>query len=96
MEVVKSGAATGITEGTIHSIAAGRIEIRPLSLPADYQLSDGGDSGAVWIAKTTFAPVVLHQGSTNDGFAIGRPIKEVLAALNLRMIHIAAAGSGGQ
>jgi hypothetical protein len=92
MEVVKSGAATGLTEGTIRSITAGRVEIRPLNLPDDYQLSDGGDSGAVWIEKNTFSPVVLHQGSTNEGFAIGRAIKEVLTALNLRMIHIAAPG----
>jgi hypothetical protein len=96
MEVVKSGAATGVTEGTIRSITPGRVEIRPLKLPDDYQLSDGGDSGAVWIEKNTFSPVVLHQGSTSEGFAIGRPIKEVLAALNLRMVRIAAAGGGGQ
>jgi hypothetical protein len=86
MEVVKSGAATGITEGTIRHVAPGRVEIEPLQLPPDYQLSDGGDSGSVWIAKNTFSPVVLHQGSSNQGSAIGRPIREVLTALNLRAV----------
>jgi hypothetical protein len=94
MEIVKSGAATGVTEGTIRSITSGRVEIRPSNLPDDYQLSDGGDSGAVWIEKNTFSPVVLHQGSTSEGFAIGRPIKEVLMALNLRIVRVAAAGGG--
>jgi hypothetical protein len=87
MQVVKSGAATGITEGTIVVLNNGRVEIEPSGLPKDYRISDAGDSGAVWVAKGTLQPVALHQGGSAAPrrFAYGLDIQTVLAALNLKL-----------
>jgi len=91
MPVVKSGAVTGVTEGTIVEVRPGRVEIEPVGLPEDYELSAEGDSGAVWVAKRTLAPVVLHQGGSAQprSFAYGMAVLDVLAALNLSMLPVA-------
>lgn len=88
MPVIKSGAATGVTEGVITEVSAGRVEIEPVGLPENYELSATGDSGALWVAKPSLAPVVLHQGGSSRPrcFAYGLPVLEVLEALNLRML----------
>ena len=91
MQVIKSGAVTGVTEGTITDVLAGRVEIEPVGLPDDYQMNDEGDSGAVWLLKGSHRPVVLHQGGSAGPrrFAYGMPVLDVLAALNLAMLPVA-------
>ena len=96
MAVIKSGAATGVTEGVITEVRAGRVEIEPVGLPGEYELSAAGDSGSVWIAKTSLAPVVLHQGGSARprSFAYGIPLLDVLAALNLAVLPLARPAGG--
>jgi len=50
-----------------------------------YDLSEPGDSGAVWLERSTHAPVALHQKGTTSGpsFATGVDIVAVLSALGL-------------
>jgi hypothetical protein len=88
MQVIKSGAVTGVTEGTIVDVQAGRVEIEPVGLPDGYLLNAAGDSGSLWVVKGTLEPVVLHQGgsATPRPFAYGIAVLEVLAALNLSML----------
>ena len=90
MRVIKSGASTGVTEGVITEVRPGRVEIEPLGLPEDYQLSEGGDSGALWVAAGSLAAVVLHQGGSARPrcFAYGIPVLDALAALNLSMLPL--------
>lgn len=45
MRVLKSGAATGVTEGIITSIESGQVLIECEALPANYALTKPGDSG---------------------------------------------------
>ena len=96
MQVIKSGAVTGVTEGTITDVLAGRVEIEPVGLPDDYQMNDEGDSGAVWLLKGSHRPVVLHQGGSAGPrrFAYGMPVLDVLAALNLAMLPVAIPAGG--
>ncbi len=91
MRVVKSGAATGVTEGVVTEVRAGRVEIEPVGLPEDYEISAVGDSGALWLVKKSLAPVVLHQGGSSRPrcFAYGVPVLDVLEALNLAMLPLA-------
>jgi hypothetical protein len=86
MRVLKSGAATGITEGVITRVEGARVEIEPDGLPGDYQLSAGGDSGAVWVTREGNCPVVLHQRGieTPRRVAYGLPFPEALRLLRLR------------
>src|SRR6266404_2485084 len=49
MRVIKSGAETGVTEGHIVKLVDTEVEIAPLGLPKEYELSEGGDSGSLWI-----------------------------------------------
>ena len=57
MRVLKAGASTGVTEGKITRINGEEITLKPLDdFPLDYQLSDTGDSGAIWVrARIPFA-----------------------------------------
>lgn len=91
MLVIKSGAATGVTEGVITEVRAGRVEIEPAGLPEEYQLSDAGDSGALWVVKGSLAPVALHQGGSARPrcFAYGIPVLDVLRELKLAMPPLA-------
>ena len=89
MRVVKSGRSTEITEGVISVVNGTRIEIKLHSeFPAAYDLSDPGDSGAVWLEQSTRAPVALHRSGTTSGpsFASGVDINAVLAVLGLAML----------
>lgn len=56
MRVIKSGRSTEITEGIISSVTGGKVEItlRP-GYPDAYALSEPGDSGAVWLDRSTLA-----------------------------------------
>lgn len=89
MAVVKSGLATGITEGVIDAIDGTRVRIkaRP-GFPSSYELSAGGDSGAVWLLQSSLEPVALHRGGTDFGQEIAEAVDvtAVLAALQLQVV----------
>ncbi len=79
MRVVKVGASTGVTEGRITRVNGDEVTIKPLAdFPLEYQLSDTGDSGSVWVEIATRAPVALHYSAQSGGgsvaFAIPLPI----------------------
>ena len=89
MRVIKSGRSTQITEGTIDSVTGARVEIKIRSdYPAAYDLSDPGDSGAVWFEQSTLAPVALHRAGTTSGtsIAFALDISAVLTRLGLSML----------
>ena len=89
MRVLKSGRSTEITEGVIKTVTGIRVEItlHP-EFPAAYDLSDPGDSGAVWLEQSTRAPVALHRAGTTSGpsFATGVDINAVLTVMGLSML----------
>jgi len=88
MRVVKSGLATGITEGVVTEVNGGLVRLEPpKGFPEDYELSDAADSGALWLELETRAPVALHARGNPDGaeWAEGIAIHQVLRALRLRM-----------
>jgi hypothetical protein len=89
MRVVKSGWMTGITEGRVRSVAGDVVTIeRATDFPDDYQLSEAGDSGAIWLEAATLAPVALHLSASAVGehLALAREFGSVLAALGLHQI----------
>lgn len=88
MRVLKSGAATGITEGVVASISPGEVIIVAPSFPVNYALSKAGDSGAVWVDAASNSPVVLHRGDRNIGIpeAFGPAIVDVLGVLDLKVV----------
>jgi hypothetical protein len=84
--VIKSGWKTGVSEGRIQAVAGTDVVIERLpGFPLDYLLAGSGDSGAVWVAAATHAPVALHKRETAVGahLAIGTDFQAVLAALHL-------------
>jgi hypothetical protein len=87
MAVLKSGYVTGVTEGTILQVQGTRVEIqhRP-GYPSTYEASDFGDSGAVWVERSTGCPVALHTSSTSTGHAVATDIISVLNALGLSLV----------
>lgn len=89
MRVLKSGAETGVTEGFIVKIAGDDVEIAPFGFGTDYELSEGGDSGALWIDASTHAPVALHYRGSDRGTperAYGKAIQSVLNRLGLSVV----------
>ena len=88
MRVIKAGRETGVTEGTIQSVAGNAVVIGLTGgFPADYSASGIGDSGAVWVERGTGAPVALHQAgnpATREAFAFD--IRAVLASLRLQAV----------
>jgi hypothetical protein len=88
MRVFKIGVRTGLTEGVIATVSPTLIEIVPaVGHPGEYQLSDRGDSGSLWIQQRTLSPIGLHfQGNVGGGeTAHARPLSLVLSTLSLRM-----------
>ena len=86
MRVLKAGAATGVTEGKITRVDGDEITIKPLAdFPLDYQLSDVGDSGAVWVESESRAPVALHYSAQSGGASVAYalPLNTVLRELKL-------------
>ena len=86
MCVIKTGAATGVTEGRITRVDGDEITIRPLSdFPLEYQLSDTGDSGAIWVESESRAPIGLHYSAQSGGASIAYalPLGTVLRELQL-------------
>lgn len=89
MRVVKSGIATGVTEGVIVRMAGDEVRIElPSGYPSKYEISATSDSGSVWLEEATAAPVALHVAGTDTGIeiAIGIRMSEVLRVLNLRLL----------
>jgi hypothetical protein len=86
MRVIKAGASTGVTEGKITRINGDEITIKPLDdFPLEYQLSDTGDSGAVWVERESRAPLGLHYSAQSGGAGVAYaiPMLTVLRELNL-------------
>jgi hypothetical protein len=86
MRVVKVGASTDVTEGRITQVNGDEVTIEPLAdFPLEYQLSDTGDSGSVWVEIATRAPVALHYSAQSGGasVAFAIPLAVVMAELGL-------------
>lgn len=86
MRVMKVGASTGATQGRVTRVEGNQVVIKPLKdFPLDYQLSEGGDSGAVWVDMDSRAPVALHFSAQSGGesIAFGIPMPAVLRELRL-------------
>jgi hypothetical protein len=89
MRVLKSGAETGVTEGRIIKVTAEEVEIAPPGMLPGYELSEGGDSGSIWVDAATNSPVALHFKGSDRGTperAYGRPIQAVLDALGVQVV----------
>jgi hypothetical protein len=87
MRVVKSGRSTGITEGVVDSVAGGDVRIKlRADFPGAYELSEPGDSGAIWCDLKTRAPLALHRSGSSGiaSVAVASDLRAVLAALSLR------------
>jgi hypothetical protein len=88
MRVIKSGSSTGITEGVISDVNGFAVEIlAPNTYPPMFELSEGGDSGSVWVERATLSPVVLHNRGNPTGreTAYGFDFVEVLRVLGLHL-----------
>lgn len=86
MCVIKAGAATGVTEGRITRVDGDEITIKPLAdFPLEYQLSDVGDSGAIWVESESRAPIGLHYSAQSGGASVAYalPLGTVLRELQL-------------
>lgn len=88
MVVAKYGHATQYTEGTIWRVDGDDVWIRGGDDP-NARLSAAGDSGAVWVARDTWSPVVLHTGTNDAGmipYARGIRLLTALEQLCLEVI----------
>lgn len=88
--VLKAGRRSGVTEGVVVDVTGSTIRIEPPpSFPVLYDLSERGDSGALWVEKLTGAPVAMHRGGNASGaeIAFATPISDVLAALGLTLVQ---------
>jgi hypothetical protein len=88
MRVVKSGVATGITEGVITGINGDDVLIEmPAGYPSKYELSAVSDSGSLWLEEATASPVAVHVAGNDTGVevALGVRVSRVLQALGLAM-----------
>jgi hypothetical protein len=87
MRVIKSGAATGITEGRVARVNGSRAAIEdPPGVSSFYEVSGFGDSGAVWVEASSGTPVALHLSVDSQGRAIALDIVTALTALNLQIL----------
>jgi hypothetical protein len=86
MPVVKVGYATGKTEGTVARVDGFEVRIQGADGTA---VSAGGDSGAVWVSRASWAPVALHTGTNDQGtipYAVGIAMPHVLDVLALSFL----------
>jgi hypothetical protein len=87
MRVLKSGYLTGVTEGEVVRVQGDEVEIgRPRGYPPQYEPSDFGDSGALWVERGSGSPVAMHTGVSPGANAIGVSIQAVLHTLGLQLI----------
>lgn len=99
--VFKSGARGGTTRGVVDDVTfdqdvdqndgttvhyTDQVLIVPLPSPNDQPLSQGGDSGSVWVDLISRRPVALNfAGPTDDSgdHALANPIRDVVQLLNI-------------
>jgi hypothetical protein len=94
--VFKSGARSATTRGTVSGISlntlveginyTNQVFILPLAAPNNQPLSQGGDSGSLWIDLTSRRPVALNFAgpSVDDGSnAIANPIRDVVTLFDI-------------
>jgi len=104
MRVVKSGVATGITFGKVKSVNGKEFTIipDPKSPRPNGEISNGWDSGSVWLEVESFNAVGLHcRGEDNkrnpdpkDEKAVAKQMVEVVKALNITFIKPEGAPAG--
>jgi hypothetical protein len=89
MKVIKSGAASGVTEGIIVAVSGTDvvIQIDP-TYPTDFVLSLPGDSGAAWLEQQSRSLVALHSGRQSPRRAAAVSLTAVLAALRLKPLSL--------
>jgi hypothetical protein len=88
MRVIKSGAASGVTEGIIEEISGNDVIIAgPPGFDANYELSLPGDSGSIWLSQKDHSPVALHirKGEGPRKTAAAKRIIPILQTLRLRI-----------
>jgi hypothetical protein len=86
MKVRKSGASTGITDGEIVAVNGDHVQVGlRAGFANDYELSDEGDSGAVWVEEQSKAPVAMLLGLAGVGNPLSRciSVSRVLSKLQL-------------
>jgi hypothetical protein len=87
--VTKSGRTTGTTLGMIEGVNANDVAIVPI--PGDWQeISSPGDSGSIWLERTSHAAVGLHWGGETstapaDERAWAKNISRVANRLNIEL-----------
>lgn len=91
MKVQKVGQRTGHTYGIVENVEGNTITIKPNPDKPTEEISQGGDSGALWLTdEEDFKAVGLHRAGESDdnpnlkdrAYAI--PITRVFKALNVR------------
>jgi hypothetical protein len=89
MKVIKSGAASGVTEGIVVAVSGTDvvIQIDP-TYPTDFVLSLPGDSGAAWLEQQSRSLVALHSGRQSPHRAAAVSLTAVLAALRLKPLSL--------
>jgi hypothetical protein len=87
MNLLKSGAASGVSEGVITQAGeTSEIRLRPAT-PTRYELTTRGDSGCIWVEQATRRPVILHHTGESSGQELskGSSLVSVLQALGLTL-----------
>jgi hypothetical protein len=86
MRVLKSGADTGVTEGTVTEVVGSLVTIGVAEhMPREYVLCDHGDSGAIWMDANTGLGVAIHFAGRNGDTAFARDLATALQRLGLHL-----------
>lgn len=105
MDVVKYGLTTKLTHGRImsitygfkrssdnHTFSATQLRVSPIAPSTD--MSEGGDSGSVYVKADTREIVGLHHSGTANGpDAFGNRITDVMSTLNIYFPVMGTAGA---
>lgn len=85
--VVKVASRSGIAAGRVRRVMGATVEIERLpGYPGDYDLAEGGDSGAVWFSHPAMEPLGVHRAvQTQGGRALATTLIDALPALNLAL-----------
>jgi hypothetical protein len=76
MRVVKSGIASGVTEGVITEIKDERVRIEILpGYPSKYERSSVSVSCAIWVEQATSSPLALHVAGNDTGIEVALGIR---------------------
>jgi hypothetical protein len=96
MRVTKSGRTTGTTRGMVEGVSTNEFTVVPV--PGEWQeLSQGGDSGSIWLEQISHAAVGLHYGgetstAPQDERAWSKRIARVSNTLNINLRRKATLG----